>query len=192
MGLQSWMSIRLSHRCVDIYSHNCTYSCYLDEECRYAFCRVVDNGTFAELVAVCSSTKCSYCRTLLTRYKWKSVSCNKKSHILNTLYSLKLKSKLRDSITGDYAIIVEDILDSGLTLSYLLKLMQDKRPESIEVCTLLRKPSQAKVDIDVEYLGVDIDPEFVIGYGLDYNEHFRGLDCIGVPTQETIEKYASK
>lgn len=97
---------------------------------------------------------------------------------------------MQSTITGDHAIIVEDILDSGLTLSYLVKLLRDKQPMSLEVCTLLRKPTETKVDIDVAYLGVDLNPpEFVIGYGLDYNQWFRNLDCIGVPTQETIEKY---
>ena len=105
--------------------------------------------------------------------------------------TVQILCDLQSSITGDYVIIVEDILDSGLTLNYLLKLLKDKQPASLEVCTLLRKPTMAKVNIDVQYLGVDIDPpEFVIGYGLDYNQWFRNLDCIGVPTQETIEKYS--
>ena len=105
--------------------------------------------------------------------------------------TVQILTDLRDSINGDYAIIVEDILDSGLTLSYLLKLLEDKQPHSLEVCVLLRKPTMTKVDINVTYLGVDLDPpEFVIGYGLDYNKMFRNLDCIGVPTPETIEKYS--
>lgn len=104
--------------------------------------------------------------------------------------TVQIVSDLQNSITGDHAIIVEDILDSGLTLSYLMKILQDKQPKSLEICTLLRKPTEVKVDIQPDYLGVDIDPpEFVIGYGLDYNQWFRNLDCIGVPTQATIEKY---
>lgn len=106
--------------------------------------------------------------------------------------TVQILCDIQDSITGDYAIIVEDILDSGLTLSYLVKLLQDKQPKSLEICTLLRKPTEVKVEVHVDYLGVDLDPpEFVIGYGLDYNQLFRNLDCIGVPTQEAIDKYKS-
>lgn len=104
--------------------------------------------------------------------------------------TVQILTDLRDSITNDHAIVVEDILDTGLTLNYLLKLIGEKNPESLEVCTLLRKPTQAKVQVHVKFLGVDIDPEFVIGYGLDYNEYFRNLDCIGVPTNQTIENYS--
>ena len=78
--------------------------------------------------------------------------------------TVQILTDLRDSITGDYTIIVEDILDSGLTLSYLLKILRDKQPKSLEVCVLLRKPTMAKTDVEVQYLGVDLDPpEFVIG-----------------------------
>jgi len=107
--------------------------------------------------------------------------------------TVQILTDIRNSITGDYAIVVEDILDTGLTLSYLLKLLADKQPRSLEVCVLLRKPTMAKIVVHVDYLGVDLDPpEFVIGYGLDYNEYFRNLDCIGIPTKHAIQKYASQ
>jgi len=107
--------------------------------------------------------------------------------------TVQILCDLQSSITNCHTIIIEDILDSGLTLSYLTKLLQDKQPKTLEICTLLRKPTMVKVPIKVDYLGVDLDPpEFVIGYGLDYNQWFRNLDCIGVPKNLTIAKYALK
>ena len=75
--------------------------------------------------------------------------------------------------------IVEDIIDSGLTLSWLLRNLRSRGPASVEVCTLLRKPEAAKVDVDVRYVGFDIPNEFVVGYGLDYAERYRNLPFVG-------------
>lgn len=96
---------------------------------------------------------------------------------------------VRENLSGDHVIVVEDIVDTGLTLNHLINLIYTKNPKTLEVCTLLRKPTQLQVSVKVDYVGADIDPEFVVGYGLDYNEWFRGVDCIGIPTQEAIEKY---
>ncbi|MGQ0775639.1 MAG: hypoxanthine phosphoribosyltransferase [Pseudonocardiales bacterium] len=89
-----------------------------------------------------------------------------------------LKDLDRD-IAGRDVLIVEDILDSGLTLSWLLKNLAARRPASLEVCTLLRKPDAVKVDVPVRYVGFDIPNEFVVGYGLDYAERYRDLPYIG-------------
>lgn len=89
-----------------------------------------------------------------------------------------LKDLDRD-IAGRDVLIVEDILDSGLTLSWLLKNLAARRPASLEVCTLLRKPDAVKVDVAVRYVGFDIPNEFVVGYGLDYAERYRDLPYIG-------------
>ena len=107
----------------------------------------------------------------------------------HTTGNVKILSDLREDISGANVIIVEDIIDTGLTLQKLLMLMKSRNPNSLEICTLLRKPTENKTNVQAQYVGVDIDPEFVVGYGLDYNEWFRGLDCIGVPTTETIERY---
>ncbi len=89
-----------------------------------------------------------------------------------------LKDLDRD-IAGQHVLVVEDIIDSGLTLSWLLKNLRSRQPASIEVVALLRKPEAIKVEVPVRYVGFDIPNEFVVGYGLDYAEHYRGLPYIG-------------
>ena len=89
-----------------------------------------------------------------------------------------LKDLDRD-IAGRHVLIVEDIIDSGLTLSWLLKNLASRNPASMEVCTLLRKPDAVQVDVPVKYVGFDIPNEFVVGYGLDYAERYRDLPYIG-------------
>jgi hypoxanthine phosphoribosyltransferase len=88
-----------------------------------------------------------------------------------------LKDLDRD-IAGRDVLIVEDIIDSGLTLSWLLGNLRSRHPASLEVCTLLRKPDAVKVEVPVKYIGFDIPNEFVIGYGLDYAERYRDLPYI--------------
>ncbi|APU12396.1 MULTISPECIES: hypoxanthine phosphoribosyltransferase [Actinoalloteichus] len=89
-----------------------------------------------------------------------------------------LKDLDRD-ITGRDVLIVEDIIDSGLTLSWLLKNLASRSPRSLEVCTLLRKPDAVQVDVPVRFVGYDIPNEFVVGYGLDYAERYRDLPYVG-------------
>jgi hypoxanthine phosphoribosyltransferase len=89
-----------------------------------------------------------------------------------------LKDLDRD-IAGRHVLIVEDIIDSGLTLSWLMKNLESRGPASLQVCTLLRKPDAVKVDVPVKYVGFDIPNEFVVGYGLDYAERYRDLPFIG-------------
>lgn len=90
-----------------------------------------------------------------------------------------LKDLDRD-ISGKHVLIVEDVLDSGRTLSWLVRNLQARHPASLEICTLLRKPDAAKVKVEVRYVGFDVGPEFVVGYGLDFAERFRGLPYIGL------------
>jgi hypoxanthine phosphoribosyltransferase len=94
-----------------------------------------------------------------------------------------LKDLDRD-IAGRNVLIVEDILDSGLTLSWLLRNLATRRPATLEVCTLLRKPDAVQVDVSVRYIGFDIPQEFVVGYGLDYGERYRDLPYIGTLAPE--------
>ncbi|MGH3899703.1 MAG: hypoxanthine phosphoribosyltransferase [Pseudonocardiaceae bacterium] len=89
-----------------------------------------------------------------------------------------LKDLDRD-IAGRNVLIVEDIIDSGLTLSYLLRNLAARHPASLQVCTLLRKPDAVTIDVPVRYIGFDIPNEFVVGYGLDYCERYRDLPYIG-------------
>jgi tRNA(Ile)-lysidine synthase len=92
---------------------------------------------------------------------------------------VRILKDLDKDISGRDVLIVEDIVDSGLTLSWLVANLRSRGPASVEICTLLRKPASAKVDVEVKYVGFDIDPEFVIGYGLDYDERYRNLPFVG-------------
>jgi hypoxanthine phosphoribosyltransferase len=92
---------------------------------------------------------------------------------------VRILKDLDFDIAGADVLIVEDIIDSGLTLSWLLKNLQARNPASISIVTLLRKPDAVRVDVDVRYVGFDIPNEFVVGYGLDYAEKYRDLPYIG-------------
>jgi hypoxanthine phosphoribosyltransferase len=93
---------------------------------------------------------------------------------------VRIVKDLEANIEGRHVIIVEDIVDSGLTLSYLLRSLQARRPASLEICALLTKPERREVEIPVRYVGFEIPDRFVIGYGLDYAERFRNLGEIAV------------
>ncbi|MCO1337812.1 hypoxanthine phosphoribosyltransferase [Kocuria polaris] len=91
---------------------------------------------------------------------------------------VRILKDLDSDLMGKHVLIAEDIIDSGLTLSWLKSNLQSRGPASVEVCAMLRKPDAAKVDLDVKYVGYDIPNEFVVGYGLDVAEKFRNLDCV--------------
>ena len=93
---------------------------------------------------------------------------------------VRILKDLDTDLHGRKVLIVEDIIDSGLTLSWLTKNLQSRGAESVEICALLRKPEAAKVQVDVKYIGFDIPNAFVVGYGLDYAEKYRNLRGIGV------------
>ena len=92
---------------------------------------------------------------------------------------VRIIKDLETDLLGKHVLIVEDIIDSGLTLSWLKANLESRGPASVEICTMLRKPDAAKVEIDVKYVGKDIPNEFVVGYGLDYAEKYRNLRCVG-------------
>ena len=93
---------------------------------------------------------------------------------------VRILKDLDTDLHGRNVLIVEDIIDSGLTLSWLIANLKSRQPESVEICALLRKPDAARVDIDVKYLGFDIPNQFVVGYGLDYAEKYRNLRSVAV------------
>ena len=93
---------------------------------------------------------------------------------------VRILKDLDSDLTGRNVLIVEDIIDSGLTLSWLRGNLESRGAASVEICTMLRKPDALKVDVDVKYCGFDIPNEFVIGYGLDYAEKYRNLRGVGV------------
>jgi len=92
---------------------------------------------------------------------------------------VRILKDLDTDLTGRNVLIVEDIVDSGLTLSWLLSNLRSRGPASVEVAAMLRKPDAAKVEVDVKYVGFDIPSEFVVGYGLDYAERYRTLPFVG-------------
>ena len=93
---------------------------------------------------------------------------------------VKIVKDLDDSLEGKNVIIVEDIIDSGRTLSYLKKILRERGAESIRFCTLLDKPERRVVDLHVDYTGFEIPDRFVVGYGMDYDQRYRNLPYIGV------------
>ena len=93
---------------------------------------------------------------------------------------VKIAKDLDEPIMDRNVIIIEDIIDSGRTLSHLKKLLAQRSPKSLKICTLLDKPDRRVVDVPVEYVGFQIEDKFVVGYGLDYDQQYRNLPYIGV------------
>lgn len=105
---------------------------------------------------------------------------------------VRILKDLDHEIEGEHVIVVEDIIDSGLTLNYLLRYLRARRPASLEVCTLFSKEGRQRVPIPVRYEGFLIGPEFVVGYGLDFQEKFRNLNFLAVLTDHPETKAARK
>ena len=101
---------------------------------------------------------------------------------------VKIIKDLNESIKGKHVIIIEDILDSGITLSNLMEVLKVRQPETLEICTLLNKPERRKAQVDAKYIGCDIPDEFIVGYGLDYDEKYRNLPFVGVLRPEVYTK----
>jgi len=101
---------------------------------------------------------------------------------------VKIVKDLNKSIEGLNVLIIEDILDSGNTLSHLMELLKTRNPKSIRIATLLDKPDRRVVDVEVAYRGYTIPDEFVVGYGLDYDEKYRNLPFVGILKREVYEK----
>lgn len=93
---------------------------------------------------------------------------------------VKIVKDLDESLKDKDVIVVEDIVDSGRTLSYLMEMLRDRGPRSLRLCTLLDKPERRVIDVKVDYTGFEIPDEFVVGYGLDYDQRYRNLPYIGV------------
>jgi hypoxanthine phosphoribosyltransferase len=100
---------------------------------------------------------------------------------------VRILKDLDSDLIGRDVLIVEDIIDSGLTLSWLRANLESRGAASVEICTLLRKPKAAKVDVDVRYVGFEIPNAFVVGYGLDYAESYRNLRAVGVLAPHVYE-----
>ena len=101
---------------------------------------------------------------------------------------VRILKDLSSSISGRDVLIVEDIIDTGLTLNYLLRYLRGKNPRSLRICALLDKPARRLVEIPIDYVGFTIPDQFVVGYGLDYGEFYRNLPFIGVLRPEVYER----
>ena len=101
---------------------------------------------------------------------------------------MRILKDLSSSIEGEDVLIVEDIIDTGLTLNYLIRYLRGKKPGSLRICTLLDKPARRLVEIDVDYTGFTIPDQFVVGYGLDYGELYRNLRFVGVLRPEVYSQ----
>ena len=101
---------------------------------------------------------------------------------------VRIKKDLSTDISGRHVLIVEDILDTGNTLSCLMEVLKDRNPASIEICTLMDKPERRVKNLQAKYVGFTIPDAFVVGYGLDYDEHYRNMPDIGVLKPEVYTK----
>jgi hypoxanthine phosphoribosyltransferase len=103
---------------------------------------------------------------------------------------VRILKDLDISVDGRNVLVVEDIIDSGLTLSYLVRMLEARRPASLEVCTLLTKPERREIDVEVRYVGFEIPNRFVIGYGLDFAERYRNLPFVAVLHEDLMPEGA--
>ena len=101
---------------------------------------------------------------------------------------VRILKDLDSSIEGKNLLIVEDIIDSGVTLDYLSKYFRERGAKSVAIATLLNKPARRKVDLKVDYIGFEVPDEFIVGYGIDYAENYRNLPFIGTLKPEVYEK----
>ena len=104
----------------------------------------------------------------------------------NSAGSVRIDMDLRMDVKGKHVLVVEDIIDSGHTLSFVIKTLRNREPASLKLCALLNKQSRRQVDIQVDYIGFNIENKFVFGYGLDLDERFRNLPFVGVARLDAI------
>ena len=117
-------------------------------------------------------------RRLHVRSQVDFMACSSYGSATSSSGVVRILKDLDADIEGRHVLIIEDIIDSGLTLDYLVKNLRSRRPASIEVLSLLTKPSRREVDLPIRYIGFEVPDVFVVGYGLDFAENFRGLPCI--------------
>lgn len=108
---------------------------------------------------------------------------------VKTSGNVKIIKDIDIPLEGKDVIIIEDILDSGLTLSYIINMLKERNPNSIEICTLLDKPERRQSEVNAKYIGAQIPDAFVVGYGLDFDEKYRNLPYVGVLHPDVYTKY---
>lgn len=124
------------------------------------------------------------CRTIKLQQKLDFMAVSSYGDSTRSSGVVKIDKDLSESIEGKHVLIVEDIIDSGLTLSYIVKILQDRNPKDIKVCVLCNKPSNQQQFVKVDYCGFKLEDEFVVGYGLDFRGYLRNLPYIGVVKDE--------
>lgn len=107
------------------------------------------------------------------------MSCSSYANNTQSSGTVKINKDLDEDIEGKNVLIIEDIIDTGYTLSFVLDMLKTRKPKRIEVCTLLDKPYRREVDVDVRFVGFEIEDKFVVGYGLDYSQKLRSLSYVG-------------
>ena len=105
----------------------------------------------------------------------------------HTTREVKILKDLRSTISGKNVLVVEDIIDSGFTLKKILQILGSRNPKKVSLCTLLDKPERREVEVEVQYVGFQIPNEFVVGYGLDFDEKYRNLEYIGIAEPSVFE-----
>ena len=127
-------------------------------------------------------------RSLQRHIKLDFIAISSYGQATKTSGIVRILKDLDTDIGNQHVLIVEDIVDSGLTLAYLRESLQRRNPASLRVCTLLNKPSRRRTDVQIDYSGFDIPNEFVVGYGLDYAERYRNLPYVGVLRPEVYTR----
>ena len=125
-------------------------------------------------------------RAVKVHFKMDFMSISSYGDAEKTSGIVSIKKDIDTSITGKHVVIVEDIMDSGLTLSYLTRLLAARQPESLRICCLLDKPERRECEISPDYVGFTIPNKFVVGYGLDYEGYYRNLPYVGVLSPTAI------
>lgn len=101
---------------------------------------------------------------------------------------VRLVKDLDIPIEGRHVLFIEDVIDTGLTLNYILRNLQERSPESLEVCTLFDKPTRRLIELPIKYKGFDLPDKFIVGYGLDYNERYRNIPYVGILKAEIFQQ----
>ncbi len=120
------------------------------------------------------------CREIKLPLKMDFMSVSSYGDATESSREVKILKDLDENIMGKDVIVVEDIIDSGLTLKKVMQILGNRSPKSISLCTLLNKPARREANVDVQYIGFDIENEFVLGYGLDFSQEYRNIPYIGV------------